>query len=60
MTKMFTDLDTSSIDREHAAILQAISQRDPDGAARLTIYHAQSTRDRWADLFAETAERERE
>jgi DNA-binding GntR family transcriptional regulator len=46
--------------REHAAILQAISQGDPDGAARLTIYHAQSTRDRWAELFAETAEREGE
>ena len=24
-----------------------------DGAARLTVYHAQSTRDRWAELFAE-------
>jgi DNA-binding FadR family transcriptional regulator len=46
--------------REHAAILEAISQRDPDGAARLTIYHAQSTRDRWAELFSETAEREGE
>jgi DNA-binding GntR family transcriptional regulator len=39
--------------REHASICQAIGQRDPDGAARLTVYHAQSTRDRWAELFAE-------
>jgi DNA-binding GntR family transcriptional regulator len=39
--------------REHAAICLAIGQRDPDGAARLTVYHAQSTRDRWAELFAE-------
>ena len=39
--------------REHAAICQAIGQRDSDGAARLAIYHAQSTRDRWAELFAE-------
>jgi DNA-binding GntR family transcriptional regulator len=37
--------------REHAAILGAISQRDPEAAARLAIYHAQSLRERFADLF---------
>jgi DNA-binding GntR family transcriptional regulator len=37
--------------REHAAILKAIAQRDPDGAARLVVYHAQATRERWAVLF---------
>ncbi len=49
--------DMQASNREHAAILQAIGQHDPDAAARLTIYHAQSTRDRWAELFAEIAER---
>ena len=39
--------------REHAAIFRAISQRDADAAARLVVYHAQLTRDRWAELFAE-------
>jgi DNA-binding GntR family transcriptional regulator len=39
--------------REHRAILQAISDRDPDAAARLAIYHAQSTRERFAALAAE-------
>jgi DNA-binding GntR family transcriptional regulator len=53
-------VEMQASNREHAAILQAISQRDPDGAARLTIYHAQSTRDRWAELFAESVERDGE
>lgn len=38
--------------REHGAILQAIRARDTEAAARLTIYHAQSLRDRFAALFA--------
>jgi DNA-binding GntR family transcriptional regulator len=42
--------------REHRAILQAISDRDPDAAARLAIYHAQSTRERFAALAAEAPE----
>ena len=42
--------------REHRAILQAISDRDPDAAARLAIYHAQSTRDRFAALAAENSD----
>ena len=42
--------------REHRAILQAISERDPDAAARLATYHAQSTRERFAVLAeAETS-----
>lgn len=42
--------------REHMAIFEAIRQRDPDAAARMAVYHAQSTRDRWAELFTETAD----
>lgn len=36
---------------EHAAILAALIQRDPEAAARLAIYHTQSLRQRFADLF---------
>ncbi|MEN9938593.1 MAG: hypothetical protein RLZZ387_5172 [Chloroflexota bacterium] len=39
--------------REHAAILGALEQRDPEAAARLTIYHAQSLRGRFTELFGE-------
>ena len=53
-------VEMQASNREHAAIFQAISQRDPDGAARLTVYHAQSTRDRWAELFAEITGRDSE
>jgi DNA-binding GntR family transcriptional regulator len=56
--KLLGSAEMQASNREHAAIFEAIGQRDPDGAARLTVYHAQSTRDRWAELFAETAERE--
>jgi DNA-binding GntR family transcriptional regulator len=38
--------------REHAAILGALEQRDPEAAARLTIYHVQSLRERFAELFS--------
>lgn len=38
---------------EHAAILEAIEHRDPDTAARLVIYHAQSLRLRFAALFTQ-------
>lgn len=37
--------------REHTLILDAIAARDPEAAARLVIYHAQSLRERFADLF---------
>jgi DNA-binding GntR family transcriptional regulator len=36
---------------EHAGILGELMRRDPEAAARLTIYHAQSLRQRLADLF---------
>jgi DNA-binding GntR family transcriptional regulator len=39
--------------REHGAILDALRQRDPEAAARLTIYHAQSLRVRLGDLFSD-------
>lgn len=38
--------------REHSAILRAIQERDPETAARLAIYHAQSLRVRLGDLFS--------
>ena len=38
--------------REHSAILAAVTQRDPEAAARLAIYHAQSLRVRLGDLFS--------
>jgi DNA-binding GntR family transcriptional regulator len=37
--------------REHAAILDALAERDPEAAARLAIYHAQSLRERLAEHF---------
>ena len=42
--------------REHEAILNAIVRRDPDEAARLAVYHAQSLRERLADLFSSPEE----
>jgi len=39
--------------REHEAIHAAIIRRDPDEAARLTIYHAQSIRGQMEDFFRE-------
>ena len=37
--------------REHAAIFAALAQRDPEAAGRMVIFHAQSLRERFADLF---------
>ncbi len=42
--------------REHAALLQAITQGDPEAGSRLAIYHAQSIRDRFADLFTDESQ----
>ena len=39
--------------REHRAIYRAIVQRDPDAAARLSIYHLQSVRERFAALVGD-------
>lgn len=38
--------------REHGAILGALQEHDPEAAARLAIYHAQSLRVRLADFFS--------
>jgi DNA-binding GntR family transcriptional regulator len=38
---------------EHGAILRAIADRNPEAGARLAVYHAQSLRLRFADLFAD-------
>jgi DNA-binding GntR family transcriptional regulator len=54
-----TGPDRQSMDasnREHGDILAAIRRRDPDAAARLTIYHSQSLRKRFAPLFASEEE----
>ncbi len=42
--------------REHTAIFKALVDRDPEAAARLVVYHAQATRERWATLFNEDEE----
>jgi DNA-binding GntR family transcriptional regulator len=44
-----TQMETST--SEHAAILSALIQHDPEAAARLAIYHTQSLRQRFAVLF---------
>lgn len=38
---------------EHRAILHALQDRDPEAAERLVIYHAQSLRDRFTELFSD-------
>jgi DNA-binding GntR family transcriptional regulator len=38
---------------EHRAILKALQERDPEAAERLVIYHAQSLRERFTELFQE-------
>jgi DNA-binding GntR family transcriptional regulator len=40
---------------EHRAILAALQERDPEAAERLVIYHAQSLRERFTELFNEEA-----
>lgn len=47
-------IDTSKMElsnQEHEAIFGALERRDPEAAERLTIYHAQSLRERFSDLF---------
>lgn len=36
---------------EHQSILEALQHRDPEAAERRVIYHAQSLRDRFTELF---------
>jgi DNA-binding GntR family transcriptional regulator len=45
---------------EHRAILSALQERDPEAAERLVIYHAQSLRDRFTELFNEESVEEEE
>lgn len=46
------DGDTMRVSNaEHTAILNAIARRDPEAGSRLAVYHAQSLRHRFADLF---------
>jgi DNA-binding GntR family transcriptional regulator len=48
--------DTASMqasNRQHEAILEALVLRDPDEAAHRVIYHAQSVRQRFSDLFTD-------
>lgn len=40
---------------EHRAILAALQNRDPEAAERLVIYHAQSLRERFTELFSDSA-----
>ena len=42
--------------RQHEAILEALILRDPDEAAHRVIFHAQSVRQRFSDLFTDNAE----
>lgn len=44
---------------EHRAILKALQDRDPEAAERLVIYHAQSLRERFTELFNEEAHSDR-
>lgn len=50
--KVIEPANMHASNREHGAILEAIEQRDPEAAARLVVYHAQSLRERFADLFS--------
>jgi DNA-binding GntR family transcriptional regulator len=52
-------LDTTTMqasNRQHESILSALILRDPDEAAHRVIFHAQSVRQRFSDLFTEEVE----
>jgi DNA-binding GntR family transcriptional regulator len=49
--KVIDGPNMAASNREHAAILGALLRRDPEAAARLAIYHAQSLRERFAEHF---------
>lgn len=51
-------LGMQASNREHGTIFKAIVDRDPEAAARLVVYHAQSTRERWAALFNDAGDEE--
>jgi DNA-binding GntR family transcriptional regulator len=49
--KLIDVANMEASNREHAAILGALAERDPESAARLVVYHAQSLRERFAEHF---------
>jgi DNA-binding GntR family transcriptional regulator len=49
--KLIDIANMEASNREHAAILGALAERDPESAARLVVYHAQSLRERFAEHF---------
>ena len=49
--KVIDEQKMKASNQEHEAIFNALVQRDPEAAARLTIYHAQSLRERFSELF---------
>ena len=49
--KLIDVANMEASNREHAAILGALAERDPESAARLAVYHAQSLRERFAEHF---------
>lgn len=49
--KVVDEAGMHASNREHEAIFHAIAENDPEAAARLVIYHSQSVRERFADLF---------
>jgi DNA-binding GntR family transcriptional regulator len=53
--KVVEHLHMEESNNEHRAILDAVQARDPEAAGRLVIYHAQSLRKRFAELFSEEA-----
>jgi len=51
-----SDIPTmQAANRQHEAILEALILRDPDEAAHRVIFHAQSVRQRFSDLFTDEA-----
>ncbi|HEU5101430.1 MAG TPA: GntR family transcriptional regulator [Roseiflexaceae bacterium] len=53
--KLIDSVNMNASNREHAAILGALGERDPEAAARLVVYHAQSLRERLAEHFSGTS-----
>ena len=49
--KLIDVANMEASNREHADILGALAERDPQSAARLAVYHAQSLRERFAEQF---------
>jgi DNA-binding GntR family transcriptional regulator len=56
--KVVNSASMQASNSEHQAIFEAIVQRDPEAAARLVIYHSQSFRERFSELFNDQIEGE--